>query len=293
METHVRAGSGDTGNEVQTHADRTKKMFARSQAIWLERESGGGPDPEASNKFRELSAKEHVTDHRRVRQAAIDSRVGGAEKGVGTRSIHREGRSPEVQQPVEEDNALVQGIRFRRWVIVDEISMVSAKILARMEQRQRENKSSKDEFKLDGRGRARPFGGINMIFMGDFFQLPPPEGGFIADVPHSLKSATGVDKSLDPLVESGRDLFWRGAVQGVPELTETRRCSDEWWNEVVEQLRQGHLSEENHKYLHGIPVEGCTLSEAERQSRRRVIVFHTDPRLQEAKFPEGGGHRGQ
>ncbi|CAE7897803.1 pfh1, partial [Symbiodinium necroappetens] len=111
-----------------------------------------------------------------------------------------------------------------------------------------------------------PFGGVNMIFMGDFFQLPPPEGGFIADVPHSLKSATGVDKSPDPLVEAGRDLFWRGAVQGVTELTETRRCSDEWWNEVVEQLRQGRLSDENHKYLHGIPVEGCTLSEAERQS---------------------------
>ena len=96
METHVRAGSGDGSNEVQTHADRTKKMFALSQAIWLERESGGGPDPEASNRFRELSAKEPVTDHRRVRQAAIDSRVGG-EKGVGTRTTRKEGRSPEVQ----------------------------------------------------------------------------------------------------------------------------------------------------------------------------------------------------
>ncbi|CAE7898020.1 pfh1, partial [Symbiodinium necroappetens] len=114
-----------------------------------------------------------------------------------------------------------------------------------------------------------------MIFMGDFFQLPPPEGGFIADVPHSLKSATGVDKSPDPLVEAGRDLFWRGAVQGVTELTETRRCSDEWWNEVVEQLRQGRLSEENHKYLHGIPVEGCTLSEA-----AVVIVANNDARYQ-------------
>ena len=53
---------------------------------------------------------------------------------------------------------------------------------------------------------------------------------------------------------------------------------------MVEQLRQGRLSEENHKYLHGIPLEGCTLSEAERQSRHRVIVSEQDVRLQEAKF---------
>ncbi|CAE7911345.1 pfh1, partial [Symbiodinium necroappetens] len=265
METHVRGEPGNAGNEVQTHADRTKKMFALSQAIWLEGDNGGGPDPEASNRFRELSAKEPVTDHQQVRQAAIDSRVKG-EKGQDRRTTRRrDRRSPEVQaqepvtaaklldwlhsdrvrgavnakqheflelvvdrvmvelnlikpeesirktseplvwllhgppgvgkshilqflrelfedllqytqgheyevvalqavnaadvrgqnihraygfnkngQPTEGDNAIVQGIRFRRWVIVDEISMVSAKILARMEQRQRENKSSKD-----------------------------------------------------------------------------------------------------------------------------------------------------
>ncbi|CAE7322715.1 unnamed protein product [Symbiodinium sp. CCMP2592] len=75
METHVRGGSGDAGKEVQTHADRTKQMFALSQAIWLEGNDEGGPDSEARNRFRELSAKEPVTEHKRARQAAIESRT--------------------------------------------------------------------------------------------------------------------------------------------------------------------------------------------------------------------------
>ncbi|CAE7302703.1 unnamed protein product, partial [Symbiodinium sp. CCMP2592] len=94
METHVRGGSGDAGKEVQTHADRTKQMFALSQAIWLEGNDEGGPDSEARNRFRELSAKDPVTDHKRARQAAIDSRVRG-DKGQDRRTTHRDERSPE------------------------------------------------------------------------------------------------------------------------------------------------------------------------------------------------------
>ena len=51
-------------------------------------------------------------------------------------------------------------------------------------------------------------------------------------------------------------------------------------------MRHGRLSDKNHKYLHGLPVEGCTLSEEERLSRKRVIDGPNDPRLQEARFKE-------
>jgi len=52
----------------------------------------------------------------------------------------------------------------------------------------------------------------------------------------------------------------------------------------VDQLRDGQLSEKNHSYLHGRPVEGCTLSREERQSRKRVVDGPYDPRLREEKF---------
>ncbi|CAE7372587.1 pfh1, partial [Symbiodinium sp. CCMP2456] len=62
------------------------------------------------------------------------------------------------------------------------------------------------------------------------------------------------------------------------------RCQDDWWNEVVDELRDGKLSEKNYKYLHGLPVEGCTLSPEERRSRKRVADGPRDPRLREEKF---------
>ena len=50
-------------------------------------------------------------------------------------------------------------------------------------------------------------------------------------------------------------------------------------------MRDGRLSEKNHKYLHGKRVEGCTLSPEERRSRQRVLVDGPcDQRLHEEKF---------
>ncbi|CAJ1412429.1 unnamed protein product, partial [Effrenium voratum] len=86
------------------------------------------------------------------------------------------------------------------------------------------------------------------------------------------------------LADYGRNLVWGGALQGVTELEERERCKDNWWNEVVDELRCGELSEENWRYLHGKPVEGCRLTAAERESRRRVIAGPGDPRLGEEKF---------
>lgn len=82
----------------------------------------------------------------------------------------------------------------------------------------------------------------------------------------------------------GRDLFWRGAVQGVVELVDRERCKDDWWNEVVDELRCGQLSDANWRYLHGYEVEGCQLSAEERASRRRVITGPRDERLQMERF---------
>ncbi|CAK9115108.1 unnamed protein product [Durusdinium trenchii] len=77
----------------------------------------------------------------------------------------------------------VQALRLR-WLIIDEISMVSAELLARLELRCRElvrdlapGKYAKE------RANARPFGGLNVILAGDLWQLPPPRGTFLGEVP--------------------------------------------------------------------------------------------------------------
>ena len=40
-------------------------------------------------------------------------------------------------------------------------------------------------------------------------------------------------------------------MQGVTELVACKRCDDEWLREVQSEFRDGRLSEETHKLLHG------------------------------------------
>ncbi|CAE7358344.1 pfh1, partial [Symbiodinium microadriaticum] len=53
---------------------------------------------------------------------------------------------------------------------------------------------------------------------------------------------------------------------------------------VVDELRDGKLSEKNHRYLYGRPVEGCTLSQEERRSRY-VKFEDADWKLEGANEP--------
>ena len=178
-------------------------------------------------------------------------------------------------------------LAYCRWLFVDEISLVPADLLAQVERRLREVKPSADVWKCDpSSGHVRPFAGVNLIGLGDFNQLPPPQGGNLADIPHHLRCGPHDRcKAPDPMADAGRRLVWED-IQGVVELTERERCKDEWWNEVTDQLRAGQLSDENWRYLLGKPVEGCQLSPEERASRCRLITGPEDSRLQELKFKE-------
>ena len=172
-----------------------------------------------------------------------------------------------------------------RWLIVDEISLLDAKLLGQAEKELREVVPVNNPWKAEN-GQVRPFAGVNVIFTGDFHQLPPPGGIYLAQVPRSIRDPHGDKEPENALGDYGKQLFWAGAVQGLTELVDSERCKDEWWTEVSDEVRHGRLSDKNHKYLHGERVEGCTLSEAERRSRQRVIRSPDDPRLQEERFKE-------
>ena len=174
-----------------------------------------------------------------------------------------------------------------RWIFLDEISMTPAQLLALMELRLRQVKPGTDPYKHDKEANEdRAFAGVNFVGVGDFKQLPPPQGGYLAAIPHrQLVGPHDSSKAPDVLVDAGQRLVW-DQLQGVVELTERERCKDEWWNEVGDELRAGHLSDKNYNYLHGIPVPGCQLSEEQRAARRRVITGPGDPRLLQDKFQE-------
>ena len=70
-----------------------------------------------------------------------------------------------------------------RWITIDEISMVSAKLLADIDTQLRSLARDVDLYARDAKNQMRPFAGINLLCSGDVWQLPPPADGFLGDIP--------------------------------------------------------------------------------------------------------------
>ena len=187
-------------------------------------------------------------------------------------------------RPVSEEKA--KCMANWRWLILDEISLTDAKLFGKCEQRLQAVMPNANEWKRGGDGGIRPFAGVNVILTGDFHQLPPPAGHYLADVPRNLQDPNCEKTPEDAFADHGKQVLWGGAVQGVTELEERERCKDAWWNQVVDEMRAGCLSETTWRYLHGKPVDGCALSQEEKASRQRVITSVEDPRLKQDKFKE-------
>ena len=106
--------------------------------------------------------------------------------------------------------------------------------------------------KIDASGLNKAFGGINVLLVGDFWQLDPPKGGFLGAIPVEFISR-GRKFSPKPDVSHGQSILWGhgpGSVQGVTELTECVRTEGDWLLEVQQQMRDGSRSENNwHFYM--------------------------------------------
>ena len=121
---------------------------------------------------------------------------------------------------------LVRSIRknsqaCERWVncrclIIDEISMIDGHLLDKLE-----------EIARIIRGNSEPFGGIRLVFCGDFFQLPP--------VPR--KSPTGFGEERMPF--AFESAAWKRSIQYVVLLTEPFRQADPEFVRLLEAIRCG------------------------------------------------------
>ena len=137
--------------------------------------------------------------------------------------------------------------------------MVSAKFLAEIDMRLRSAAQAIGTHKKDAAAQDRPFGGLNVILAGDFWQLPPPERGSLslATIPRDLYGGTQQRSAL-PTSDYGLSLMWsfdpQESVQGMTELWRPERCKDTWYNEVLEQCRLGNLTTDNYHVQHGGPT---------------------------------------
>ena len=131
---------------------------------------------------------EHIVHEHGSRAVAVTASTGAAAKHVNGMTIHRfagltsrsatpsevydeNGLPLDSQQVVDDDMvvrltpAKIEHIRRTRVLVLDEVSMVSAETFNLIERALRK-----------ATGRAMPFGGLQVVIVGDFCQLPPVIG---------------------------------------------------------------------------------------------------------------------
>ncbi len=120
---------------------------------------------------------------------------------------------------------------WKRWnethvLIIDEISMLHASFVDML-----------DKIGKHMRRNDKPFGGIQVIFTGDFFQLPPV-------VRHS-------DEYENKDVFAFMATSWKEAKPVVCYLTEQFRQDDDKLTSILNAIRSGEIEDEHYEMLRG------------------------------------------
>ena len=116
---------------------------------------------------------------------------------------------------------------LRNWIstdllIIDEVSMMTAELLDKL-----------NEIGQKLRGHKKPFGGIQLLLVGDFFQLPP------------------VNKGSNGVVFAFESTAWAHLELAHIELTQIQRQKDAVFQTVLKEARVGALSKESCAILRG------------------------------------------
>lgn len=114
---------------------------------------------------------------------------------------------------------------MRNWLctdllIIDEVSMMPAELLDKLNELAKKIRSNK-----------KPFGGMQVLLVGDFYQLPP------------------VNKSDEPTKFAFEAASWKELITSSIELTIIQRQKDEVFQQVLKEARVGALSKESCKLL--------------------------------------------
>ena len=208
-----------------------------------------------------------------------------------------------------------------RWILLDEISMVSAELFAELERRVSQAARPAGTYKLRPDKSKRPFGGFNILLFGDWWQLRPVRSTALFDQPSKARSGSAYE-GLQRLWGRNRD-----SLRRVWELTQPMRCVDTWYGVFCAECRNGALTADNYFYIHGVPTDGvgsmvpgteapscgsaacaelqrstwcemftagaawsemhaleCEVCQEARLARARVVVENPDPRLQRPPF---------
>ncbi|MDR3519389.1 MAG: PIF1 family DEAD/DEAH box helicase [Candidatus Pacebacteria bacterium] len=141
---------------------------------------------------------------------------------------------------------IAKRINRTKVLIIDEVSMLSANTLDMVDMVCREVKQS-----------GEPFGGIQIVLVGDFFQLPPIiKTDFTQNKQSSFISDNGGSKIF--ACDSGA---WQRARLVVCYLTEQHRQDDKDFLSVLSAIRGNNVLEEHRNYINSRQIDNYDMPE--------------------------------
>ena len=164
-------------------------------------------------------------------EPAICASTGIAATHIGGYTIHSWsgiGVKPELTEydldQIGQKEKVVKRVRRTKVLIIDEISMLSANTLDMV-----------DTVMKMLRGNEEPFGGVQVIFVGDFFQLPPVVKPVVTDT-----LEISYDEPQSPFAFHARS--WKAAKTLACYLEEQHRQEDEIFLAILSAMRRGSVS---------------------------------------------------
>lgn len=160
-------------------------------------------------------------------EPAITASTGIAATHVGGMTIHawsgvgiKKALSEWELEALMEREALVRRVRGAHVLIIDEVSMLDANLLTLV-----------DRALTTLRGSDKPFGGLQVVFVGDFFQLPP------------------VSKERERSQFAFESSAWEDANPLTCYLSEQHRQDDGLFLGFLGAMRRGELEDEHRELL--------------------------------------------
>lgn len=211
--------------------DKALKILKTGANVFLTGEPGSGKSF-TINMFRDWLKDQGIPYAVTASTGIAATHIGGVTihswSGMGIKEVIAQ---KDVDNIIYNKPFVVKKLHAVRVLIIDEISMLNADALDNV-----------DMILRGVRGDNSPFGGVQVVFVGDFFQLPP---------------VSKFDKKVRFAFESDA---WKEAGLVYCYLHEQHRQSDPQFLEILTAMRQGEVTEEHKKILKSAGSEAAKIS---------------------------------
>ncbi|KAF5325600.1 hypothetical protein D9611_000598 [Ephemerocybe angulata] len=177
---------------------------------------------------------------------------------------------PHYKKSSEAGKTLSQEWRRVKYLIIDEVSMISAQFMATISSRM---KVAKCESPSDS---AKPFGNVNMIFLGDFLQLPPPTQLSVYSWKLVRAPTFMQARNNDGLDAISGAYLWRLVSQVVTLKLAKRHEGDPTLTDILDRIRNNSCLENDGR---PVVINGTSLVEHLRQRDMAYVFAHSPGEL--------------